>query len=231
MKQLTVIQHTSSDYLGLLEDHFEGRNIGFRYVRPFTEGASVPRVSDIRDGLVLLGGGPWGAAGGRDVPTLAEEVALARYCLFQGLPVIGIGLGAQILSIAGEGSARPQPLTFEVGEARRLEPDALGGLLPERIPLVVYMRDWPEPPAYARILAADEAGRPAIFQLGERAFGFAAHPGFKAAIAEDLIMEFEEAPPAPGAALDQLRGMKRDIESSLAPIAAGLVGALGLMER
>lgn len=230
MKQLTVIQHTSSDYLGFLEDHLEGRNIGFRYVRPFTEGVSVPRVSEIRDGLVLLGGGPWGAAGGRDVPTLAEEVALARYCLFQGLPLIGIGLGAQILAIAGEGSARPRPLAFEVGEARRLDPSALGGLMPERFPLVVYMRDWPEPPAYARILAADEAGRPAVFQLGERAFGFAAHPGFKAAIAEDLIMEFEEAPPAPAAALERLRGMRRDIEAALAPIAAGLVGALGLME-
>lgn len=230
MKQLTVIQHTSSDYLGFLEDHFERRNIGFRYVRPFTEGVSMPRVSEIRDGLVLLGGGPWGSAGGRDVPTLREEVALARYCLLQGLPLIGIGLGAQILSIAGEGGARPRPLSFEILEACRRAPSALDGLLPERIPQVVYMRDWPAPPAYARILADDERGRPAIFSLGDRAFGFAAHPGFKAAIAEDLIMEFEEMPSDPIGPLERLRGMRREMEASVAAIAAGLVAALGLMD-
>jgi GMP synthase (glutamine-hydrolysing) len=230
VKRLTVIQHTSSDYLGFLEDHFERCNIGFRYVRPFTEGVGVPRIGEIGDGLVLLGGGPWGAAGGRDVPTLREEIALARYCLLKGLPLIGVGLGAQILSIAGEGRALPQPLTFAIGEARCCDPAAFGGLLPERIPQVVYMRDWPEPPAYVRVLAKDEKDRPAIFQLGERAFGFVAHPGFKAAMAEDLIMEFEEAPLEPSAALERLRGMRRDIEGALAPIAAGLVAALGLME-
>ena len=43
MKILTVLQHTSAEYLGYLEDHLEGRSIGFRYCRPFTEGTSVPR--------------------------------------------------------------------------------------------------------------------------------------------------------------------------------------------
>ena len=91
------------------------------------------------------------------------------------------------------------------------------------------MRDRPVPPSYARVLARDELERPAIFQLGERAFGFAANPGFKAAIAEDMIMEFEESPIDPGPALEKLRTMRREIEDALAPIAAGLVAALGLM--
>ena len=29
MKTLVVIQHTSAEYLGLIEDHFEGRRIRF----------------------------------------------------------------------------------------------------------------------------------------------------------------------------------------------------------
>ena len=55
------------------------------------------------DGLVLLGGGPWGSAGQRDLPTLQGEIALTRNMLDQGRPVLGIGLGAQILAIAAGG--------------------------------------------------------------------------------------------------------------------------------
>ena len=31
MKTLCVLQHVEAEYLGLIEDHFEGRNIRFRY--------------------------------------------------------------------------------------------------------------------------------------------------------------------------------------------------------
>ena len=64
---LSVVQHTSADYLGLIEDHLEGRRIRFRYFRPFTEQGTIPQSTDICDGLMLLGGGPWGSAGARDV--------------------------------------------------------------------------------------------------------------------------------------------------------------------
>ena len=229
MKWLTIIQHTSAEYLGFLEDHFEGRNIGFRYVRPFTEGASLPGPTELGDGLILLGGGPWGGAGGRDVPTLRGETALARYALDRGLPLLGFGLGAQIIALAGGGEVEATPLIFEIGEARRADPDALGGLLPERLLQVIYMRDRPRPPAYARVLAHDELKRPAIFQLGERALGFVSHPGFKPAIAEDLIMEFEESPPDPGPKLQQLRNMRRELEDALASVAAGIVAQFGWM--
>ena len=74
MNLLNVIQHTSADYLGLMEDHLEGRRIRFRYFRPFTEQGTLPQAGDVCDGLVLLGGGPWGSAGGRDVPTLEAEI-------------------------------------------------------------------------------------------------------------------------------------------------------------
>ncbi len=229
MKRLTVIQHTSAEYLGYLEDHFELRNIGFRYVRPFTEGVEVPEPHQLEDGLVLLGGGPWGAGGTRDAPTLRKEVAIARYALDAGLPILAFGLGAQILSLAAGGAVETAPLTFEIGHSLRTDPEALDGWLPERAPCVVYMRDWPQPPDYARVLARDERGRVTVFQLGERAFGFVGHPGFKAAMAEDLVMEFEEAPDDPGPMLERLRGMRQEIQDALSPTVVGLVKACGLM--
>ena len=54
VRTLAVIQHTSADYLGLIEDHLEGRRIRFRYYRPFTGGRSLPAPDDVSGGLVLL---------------------------------------------------------------------------------------------------------------------------------------------------------------------------------
>ncbi|WP_369026747.1 hypothetical protein [Qipengyuania sp. RANM35] len=230
MKQLTVIQHTSADYLGLIEDHLEGRQIRFHYHRPFTEAGKVPQFAQVGDGLILLGGGPWGSAGVRDVPTLAEEVALARACYMSGVPMIGIGLGAQIVSLACDGSVEEAPLTLTAEEAVRVADDALAGFMPERWLNPVYMRDRPVPPPFAQTLAIDPEGRPAAFQVGTNIFGFTGHPGFKRAMAEDLIMEFEEVPEKPGAALDALGMRKNDIADALVPMMTGIVQLTGWMD-
>ena len=230
MKTLSVLQHTSAEYLGLIEDHLEGRRIRFRYSRPFATGGRVPKPAQLLDGLVLLGGGPWGSAGDRNVPTLIEELTLTKAALQKGLPVLGIGLGAQLLSIVAGGSVQQTDFVFDVGEATRVEPGALEGYLPERFPLVVYGRDRPIPPDDARILAVDAAGHPAVFQVGPNALGFTGHPGVKAAIIEDLVMEFEEAPADPGPGLARLRTLQRSIEDALVPIMTGVVKVLRLME-
>lgn len=223
MKTVSVIQHTSSEYLGLIEDHLEGRGIRFQYFRPFTEGGKLPDPDTIRDGLVLLSGGVWGAAGTRDIPTLKQEVKLAHAALMFGSPVIGIGLGAQILAIAAGGRSAATGLAFEVTTARRVDATALNGYLPAEYPLAIYMRDWPVPPAYAKVLAEDYQGRPALWQIGGCAFGFAGHPGFKVAMVEDLIMEFAEAPEDAGPELARLRSAQRALEDALVPIMTGIV--------
>ena len=230
MNTLNVIQHTSADYLGLMEDHLEGRRIRFRYFRPFTEQGTIPQAGDVCDGLFLMGGGPWGSAGGRDLPSLQQEIQLTRDMLDQGKPVIGIGLGAQILAIAAGGGSQQAALAFEVGYAHRVVNDALGGFMPERFPHVSYMRDRPVLSTKAQVLAQDEAGRPAVFQVGKNSLGFVGHPGFKTAMAEDLVMEFEESPENPAPLLENLQLMMREIEDALVPIMTGIIKVTGLMQ-
>lgn len=230
MKLLHVLQHTSAEYLGLIEDHLEGRNIRFRYYRPFTEVKVLPKAGATPDGLILLGGGPWGTAGARDLPALQREIALARACLEREQPLIGIGLGAQIVAFAAGGGSAPAPLSFEVGEAYRVDDGALNGYLPAVYPLAVYMRDWPVPPADARVLARDGRERPVLWQAGPRAFGFVGHPGLKLAMVEDLIMEFDEAPADIEVGLARLRRVQRELEDALVPIMTGLVQVMGWME-
>jgi GMP synthase-like glutamine amidotransferase len=228
MNVVAVIQHTAGEYLGLIEDHLEGRRIRFQYYRPFAAG-KLPRHELPADALILLGGGPWGAAGTRDLPTLADEVEVTRRRLEEGTPVIGFGLGAQILALAAGGGVESRELTFELLTATRVRDDALNGFLPERFNQVVYMRDWPVLPGHAVVLAEDSVGRPAVWQVGENAYGFSGNPGIKLGMVEDLIMEFEEVPADAAGQLERLRGLQRVLEDELVPIMTGLVQCTSLM--
>ena len=228
MNVVAVIQHTAGEYLGLIEDHLEGRRVRFQYYRPFAAG-KLPAPDLPADALILLGGGPWGAGGSRDLPTLQQEVDLVRQRLEEGTPVIAFGLGAQILALASGGSVEARGLSFEILTARRLRDDALNGYLPADFHQVIYMRDWPTPPESAIVLAEDDRGRPALWQVGGNAYGFSGNPGIKLGMVEDLIMEFEEIPEDAAAQLEKLRPLQPVLEDELVPIMTGLVQCTSLM--
>jgi GMP synthase-like glutamine amidotransferase len=228
MNVVAVIQHTAGEYLGLIEDHFEGRRIRFQYYRPFAAG-NLPAPDLPADALILLGGGPWGAAGTRDLPSLEQEVSLTRQRLEEGTPVIGFGLGAQILALAAGGGVAARDLTLELVTATRLRDDALNGFLPRTFNQAIYMRDWPVLPKHAVVLAEDSLERPAAWQVGENAYGFSGNPGIKLGMVEDLIMEFEEVPVDSIEQLQKLRALQPVLEDELVSIMTGLVQCTALM--
>jgi GMP synthase-like glutamine amidotransferase len=229
MKTLCVLQHVEAEYLGLMEDHFEGRNIRFQYCRPFTPGAMVPFSAEDFAGLVLLGAGPKGVVSGDLIPSLGAELRLTRDFLDRKLPVIGIGAGACILTSAAGGGADDAPLRFTVETARRLVPGALGGHLPQTFPVAVYMRDRPVPPAGAKVLAEDAFGEPLVFQVRENCLGFLGHPGVKSGMIEDLIMEFDDVPDETAKTLEKLRAAQGEIAAALGEIMVGLIEIARLM--
>ncbi len=230
MKTLCVLQHVEAEYLGLLEDHFEGRNIRFHYLRPFAPGAAIPSHADSYGGLVLLGAGPKGIVSGDLIPSLSAELRLTQDFLARGLPVVGIGAGACILSIATGGGAEEAPLRFALQHARRVAPHAFNGRLPATFPVAVYMRDRPVLSANAKVLAVGTSGETLIFQCRDNCFGFLGHPGIKSAMIEDLIMEFDEVPDDTAETLGALRAAQSEIAAALADMMVGLVEITHLME-
>jgi len=229
MKTIAVIQHTEAEYLGLIEDHLEGRNLRFRYHRPFAQGGTLPFGPEGLDGLWLLGGGPYGLVSGPLLPSAAAEFRLVRACLAAGLPVVGLGLGALILSVAAGGGAVEAPLRFAVDEVQATAPGHLGGHLPDRFPLAHYLRDRPVLPTGAEVLARDPSGAPAIFATAPRSLGLIGHPGAKRGMIEDLVMEFEETPEDTAGALAALGAAQPRIAGALAPLMVGIVAHTGLM--
>jgi len=229
MKTLCVLQHTEAEYLGLIEDHLEGRNIRFSYKRPFTTDGKLPTSADGFDGLMLLGAGPYGVVSGHLLPSLGHELRLTRAFLAAGLPVIGIGLGAVILAIAAGGGAQEAPLRFCVDRAHDVAPGALGGHLIEGEPMACYLRDRPVLPEAAAVLARGADGSPLVFQIGAQALGFIGHPGMKRGMAEDLIMEFTDTPEDTVAGLEQLAAAQGQIAAALTGLMVGVIGQTGLM--
>jgi GMP synthase-like glutamine amidotransferase len=232
MQTLCVVQHIEAEFLGFLEDHLESRNIRFRYFRPFTKGGKLPEadVSEF-DGLILLGAGPLGIVSGPLIPSLGAELRLAERFLAQRKPVVGMGAGAILATVAAGGGADEAPLRFEVGRARRCFSEALSGSLPERFPYAAYLRDTVVLPRDASVLAEDEHGAPLIFSIGDSALGFINHPGMKSAMAEDIIMEFDETPPDTPLALQKLRDAQHELVQVLSELMVGLVHQCGWMDH
>lgn len=229
MKTICVIQHTEAEFLGLIEDHLEGRNIRFDYCRPFTVGGLIPEGPEGYDGLLLLGGGPYGVVSGQLLPSLGPELRLTKSFLDAKLPVIGIELGAIILAFAAGGGVGEAPLHFTVERGERVAPGALGGHLPARFPHAIYIRDEPILPRDAEVLAASEHGRPLVFSLRGNCLGFVGHPGIKTGMVEDLIMEFAETPDGTAETLSELRAVQGEIATVLTDLMVGISQHTGLM--
>ncbi|MCX7889041.1 MAG: hypothetical protein N2422_04840 [Rhodobacteraceae bacterium] len=220
MKSIWVIQHTEAEYLGLMEDHLEGRNLRFRYLRPFAAGGRVPESPAGADGLILLGGGPYGVVSGHILPSLGPELRLARAALAAGLPVVGFGLGALVLCVAGGGGAAEAPLRFTVEAAEIVNWEDAA---PQHMPLACYLRDAPLPGPSMRTIARGPEGQVLGFTAGGKSLGFLGHPGMKRGMAEDLVMEFAETPEDTLTGLAALNRHQIAIAEALGPFMTALV--------
>ncbi len=229
IKNVCVLQHTEAEFLGLIEDHFEGRNIRFDYQRPFTVGGTVPNSIEGYDGLIILPGGPYGVVSGHLLPSFSAELRLCKMFIEAGLPIIGFGLGATILAIAAGGGASETELDFRVEKASRVIEEALDGKMPQNFPLAFYGRDQAVLPKSATVLAVGKNRQPLVFSINNNCFGFAGHPGMKSGMAEDLIMEFAQTPPDTASTLGLLRDAQFEIATSLSSMMKGLVAETDLM--
>lgn len=226
MKRVAVLQHTEAEYLGLIEDHLEGRNIRFQYFRPFASGGMVPLGVGSFDGLIVLGAGPYGVVSGHLLPSLGPELRLTHGFLDAGLPVLGFGLGAVVLAVAAGGGAEDAPLRFVIEDAMPAN-QGLPGV--GTFPMACYLRDRPVPPNGALVLSENHAGEPMIFAVGERSLGFIGHPGMKRGMAEDLIMEFAETPDETLLSLERLAAVQGRIAESLTDLMVATIARCGWM--
>ena len=141
----------------------------------------LPESASTCDGLVVLGGSASALDGDQ-----AALVAVLRSRLAADRPVLGLGLGAQLLTLALGGAVRPAAAP-EFGYVD-LVPTPLAAGDPvlrgigAGLPLMEWHEDGLELPEGAQPLAHCHRGRVLAFRCGPWAYGLQFHPGADVAI-------------------------------------------------
>ncbi|MBS0521420.1 MAG: glutamine amidotransferase [Proteobacteria bacterium] len=98
MKRAVALRHLAFEDLGLLADVLSAAGYRTSYVEAGVESLSGPALD--RDDLLVVLGGPIAAYDEAHYPFLADELRLIETCVRDGVPVLGICLGAQLLARA-----------------------------------------------------------------------------------------------------------------------------------
>ncbi|MFS8204187.1 type 1 glutamine amidotransferase [Streptomyces sp. CWNU-52B] len=157
-------------------------------------GADAPDRADGFDAVILLGGGLLPDDDTR-APWLPAQRRLARRAVADGVPLLGICLGAQVLALAAGGTVRGSHGEAERGScpvALRAEAasDPLFRKLPRRFPVIQNHRDQITvlPPGAVHLAESDACAVQA-FRTGRCAWGVQFHPEAGA----DRLSRWDEA--------------------------------------
>ena len=182
-----VLQHVPFEGVGSMADWFQARGATLHYTRFYEADARLPDPASCD--LIVAMGGPMSVNDESELPWLIEEKAFLRQAIENGVPVLGICLGAQL--IASALGARVQPNTVvEIGWFPVWRAESVGEgcfVFPDRIELLHWHGETFALPEGARLLACSEACRHQAFQLGRRVIGLQCHPEMTPAIIADLL--------------------------------------------
>ncbi len=181
-----------------------GMKLDERFAR---RGDPLPAPAEA-DGIIVLGG----EQNALD-PGLAEQAALLRDATAQGVPVLGVCLGAQLLAHAHGGEVRRLPRRhLDWAELRALpaaEGDPVLGALPRGAAGVYWNEDGFSLPAGAVELLRSPAGSGEGFRIGERAWGVQFHPELDEGALEHWYAEWPYALDEAGVSEPQARAADR----------------------
>ncbi|HKK13672.1 MAG TPA: GMP synthase [Gammaproteobacteria bacterium] len=233
MQLYCVVQHTYSEFLGLVETQLEKRDIGFSYFRPFV-GQAVPGSVMQFDALFLLGGAHPTTDRER-CPWVADELELIGVFRKAGRPVVGIGFGGLLVAEQAGAEPSPKPLhnaywtTARVTEAGK--GDALAEALDGRYVLVMY-NGSAELPEGLEPLVVDESGNWLVIRPDPLTYGMLVRPEMKPGMLEDIVMEAKrKVPPNMTELLETAREQWGAMQDMTDHVIVALVKELELMRE
>jgi GMP synthase-like glutamine amidotransferase len=187
MARALVVQHTATEGPGRFAEWLPGYGIDLSTVHPYA-GEALPSALDA-DALIVMGG-PMGAYDDDTAPWLPAVRGLLVAAVADGVPALGICLGAQLLAVATGGRVERGGHGPEIGlgEIEVHTPDTL--LESGSLPVVQWHYDTvTEPPPGAELLASSATYPVQAFRVGQCAWGLQYH----VEASPDLVAEWARA--------------------------------------
>lgn len=226
-----LVQHSYSEFLGMVEKQLESRNIGFQYQRPFL-GVDLPATATQHDALWLLGGA-YPVTDEEASPWLAQELRLITNFKKMKRPIVGIGFGALVMMLHEGGEVTDEPYfnaywtTCHKTEAGRDDP--LANAVDGKKLLVMYNGSATLPEGMEPIVVDDD-GRWLAVRPDDLSYAMLFRPEIKPGMIEDMMMEDNRPlPDNIGEILDEARANWTVGQQTAAEICLALVSALDLM--
>ena len=172
MARALVVQHHPSEGLGWFQEWLPGAGLDVHPIHPYLGHPVPPSVEG--DALVVLGG-PMGCMDDDIATWLPAVRQLLRTAVDDGVPTMGICLGAQLLAAATGGYVErgPEGPELGVGTVAVVEPDVL---VAGAMPVVQWHFDAiTSLPPGAVLLASSDRYENQAFRLGEVAWGLQFH--------------------------------------------------------
>jgi GMP synthase (glutamine-hydrolysing) len=176
VKPALIITHLPDRQDGIVREALEASGATVIARNP-GDAEALPAAREIA-GVVTLGGRQSATRVDQD-PFLTAEVELLQDALDEGVPVLGMCLGAQLLAVAAGGAVSyagrmnagwPVLSVLPVAAA-----DPLFGAFPARLPVLKWHEDIIEMPSHAVALGTTPGPGAALFRVGPCAWGSQAH--------------------------------------------------------
>jgi GMP synthase (glutamine-hydrolysing) len=173
MARVHVVQNTASDGLGQLAEWLPAIGVDVHPTHPYLGNRVPPSVEG--DALIVLGG-PMNAYDDEVAPWLPSVRQLMASAVDDGVPTIGICLGAQLLAVVAGGRVEPGAAGPEIGLSEVTVPTGDALLTAGVMPVVQWHYDTVTVlPDTAEILASSEKYPVQAFRVGEVAWGLQFH--------------------------------------------------------
>ena len=177
MEEVLVFQHDPFEDLGFFAEVLQSQGAHYRVVRLFHGEMPNEEWRDVR-ALIILGG-PMGVDAEENFSFLRWEKKIIRAAIDEGVPILGVCLGAQLIATALGTRVFPGPVR-EIGWSPiSITPhgqvDSLLGYLPENATVFQWHSDGFDLPAGAVRLATSAHYGTQAFRLGKSIYGLQFH--------------------------------------------------------
>jgi GMP synthase-like glutamine amidotransferase len=208
MSTCLVIQHVASESAFAIEEALHGAGVRIDTRRVY-EGDAVPEEVSGLEGVVVMGG-PMSAASDDGFPTRRAEIALLQDAIGEGVPVLGVCLGAQLVAAAGGAAVYKGELGPEVGWSSvnltdECAEDRIFADLPASLTVLQWHGDTFDFPAGAQHLISNPVYPHQAFRIGDVAWGVQFHLEVTEAAVEGFLTAFAADAAAVAGGADGIR--------------------------